>query len=252
MSFGANSIADLVFAGAFGLLPNVRRISALGNNPDTAAPEDIWTGGGTYPWMTASTSLEILSASANDTALGTGARTVLIQGLDINYVEVNQVISMNGVTPVAIPTSIFRINGVAVVTAGSVGTNVGNITVRDAGGGTTRAIAQANYGFSRQSQFTIPAGYTAVINSYILSINRPSTARDTTLSTYIKEFGMAFRRTVELSVDGNPIQLRQEAITRLPEKTDFGITSMYTSSPNTDITAAWVGIMIPNSDIPFL
>lgn len=63
----------------FAQVPGYRRITALGNNPDVdsaAVPEDIWSGGGAYPWMTGATSLEIVSSSANDTAAGTGARTV--------------------------------------------------------------------------------------------------------------------------------------------------------------------------------
>lgn len=252
MSFGATSLSDLVMAGALGALPNVRRITALGNNPDITAQEDIWTGGGTYPWMTAATSLEIVSASANDTAAGTGARTVQIQGLDANYAEVNQTITLNGITPVAIPTPIFRINAALVVTAGSATTNVGNITIRDSGAGTARAILQAGYGISRQSQFTTPAGYTGIINTFLLSINRPTTARDATLSTYIKGPTTSARRTVEVCISSQPWQIHQNAISVLQEKTDFGITAMSVSAANTDVTAAWVGLMMLNTDIPFL
>lgn len=252
MAFGASSISDIVVSGALGALPNVRRITALGNNPDIVGQEDIWTGGGTYPWMTAATSLEIVSSSANDTAAGTGARTVQIQGLDANYVEVNQTITLNGVTPVAVPTQIFRINAALVVTAGSGNTNAGTVTIRDSGGGTTRAVLQAGYGISRQSQFTIPAGYTGIINTFLLSINRPSTSRDSTLSTYIKGPTTAARRTVEASISSQPWQIHQPAISVLQEKTDFGITAMYVSAPNTDITAAWVGFMMANTDVPYL
>lgn len=82
---------DFLQAVAYGQVPGYRRVTALGNNPDVdsgTVPEDIWAGGGAYPWMTGATALEIVSSSANDAAAGTGARTVTINGLDINYAEV--------------------------------------------------------------------------------------------------------------------------------------------------------------------
>lgn len=81
---------DFLIAVGLGQVPGYRRITALGNNPDvdTAGPEDVWSGGGLYPWMTTATALEIVSDSASDTSAGTGARTVLVNGLDANFVEV--------------------------------------------------------------------------------------------------------------------------------------------------------------------
>lgn len=87
----ASWLSDFMQAIGFAQVPGHRRIAAIGNNPDldtATLPEDIWTGGGGYPWLTASTALELLSSSANDTSAGTGARTVTINGLDINYAEV--------------------------------------------------------------------------------------------------------------------------------------------------------------------
>lgn len=226
---------------------NYRPLSVFGNNPDVDAQEDIWTGGGLYPWMTAATSLEILSASASDEAAGIGARTVNIQGLNAAFGEVSQTITMNGVTPVAIPTQIYRINAVSVVTVGSNGVNVGDITIRDAGGGTTRAVVQAGYGISRQSQFTVPLGYSMIVEQVLLSINRPSTARDATVASYVKPDGLSSRMAVELSIDGNPFNQPLIVAVALPEKTDFGLRCNYVSAVNTDITAAWFGILKLNT-----
>lgn len=87
----ASWLSDFLQAIGFAQVPGYRRIAAIGNNPDldtATLPEEIWTGGGQYPWMTGNTALEILSSSANDASAGTGARTVSISGLDINYAEV--------------------------------------------------------------------------------------------------------------------------------------------------------------------
>lgn len=87
----ASWLHDFLQAIGFAQVPGHRRIAALGNNPDVdtaSLPEDVWSGGGAYPWMTASTALEILSSSANDASAGTGARTVIINGLSDAYAEV--------------------------------------------------------------------------------------------------------------------------------------------------------------------
>lgn len=239
-----NFFADVSY-GLHGL--NYRPLSVFGNNPDTTAPEDIWSLGGNYPWMTAATSLEVVSSSASDSSAGTGARTISISGLNAAFVEVVQTITMNGITPVAVPTQLYRINSVSALTAGSNGTNVGAITVRDAGGGTTRGNIPAGYGTSRQSQFTVPLGYSMIVEQVLLSINRPSSARDATIASYAKPDGAAFRHALEMSVDGNPFNQPIIVSVALPEKTDFGLRCMYTSSPNTDITAAWFGVLKANA-----
>lgn len=226
----------------------IRRIVALGNNPDvdTATPEDIWSGGGLYPWMTAATSLEVLSDNANDTALGTGARGVLINGLLGTYAESSQVVALNGLTPVPIPNQLLRIQTAAPTTAGSLGTNQGNITIRDAGGGTVRAIIPAGYGITRQSQYTVPLGYTLQIVSFLLCINRPSGVLDATIATYSKTQTGAYRLPLEVSIDGNPYRHDGLPGINFSEKTDFGFRCTFASGNNMDITAAFLGILMRN------
>jgi hypothetical protein len=232
----------------WGNIPGYRRVTALGNNPDIdTAPADVWTGLGTYPWMTGATALEIVSSSVNDAAAGTGARTVLINGLDINYVEVAQVVTLNGTTAVAISTSLFRIQSALIMSAGSGKVNAGILTIRDAGAGTTRAIIPLGYGITRQSQFTVPAGYTLQIISHVFSINRPSAARDVAVATFVQSPNGFYRMPLELSVDGQPYRHDGIPGIMVPEKTDYGIRCTYTSATNTELTAAWLGIMKLNT-----
>lgn len=241
-------VATYELSVGLGLVPGVRRVAALGNNPDVdAGPEDIWSGGGVYPWMTGATALEIVSDNAADAAAGTGARTVLVNGLDAVWEEVSQTVTLNGLTPVALVTPLYRIQSALIMSAGSGQVNAGNISVRDAGGGTVRALIPVGYGITRQSQFTVPLGYTLSINSTLLCINRPSSIRDATLATFIQSPLGFYRMPVEFSVDGNPYRHDGMPGIIVPEKTDFGIRCTYVSTTNTDITAAWLGVMRLNS-----
>lgn len=234
-----------------GLVSGATRVAALGNNPDvdTAAAEDVWTGGGPYPWMTAVTSLEIVSDSANDAAAGTGARTVLINGLDANYVAVAQTVTLNGTGAVAIPTQLFRINSALIMSSGSGKVNAGTITIRDSGGGTTRAIIPVGYGITRQAVFTVPAGKTLAINSQLLCINRTGgVSRYATFANFIQPSTGFYRMPLELSIsERGPYRHDGLPSIIIGEKTDYAFRCTSVSNDNTDVTAAFLGVLIDNT-----
>lgn len=245
---------DFLMNVGFGLVPGggYIRVAALGNNPDvdtTTLPEDIWTGGGAYPWMTASTALEIVSSSVNDAAAGAGARTVVINGLDINYAVVTQTVTLNGTTPVAIPTSLFRVNSALIASAGSGKVNAGDLTIRDAGAGTTRAIIPLGYGITRQSAYTVPAGSTLQIISQFFGFNEVAGGNKfARFATYIQSPSGFYRLPLELAIGDEP-PYRHDGIPGLilPEKTDFALRCTAVSNDNTNLTAAWLGVQRLNT-----
>lgn len=227
----------------------VRRVVALGNNPDIdtgTVPEDIWTGGGLYPWITTAAPLEIVSNSADDTAAGTGARTVLVIGLNASYAEIQELVTLNGTTPVPLVNQFFRIFTAAHATAGSSGINAGTINIRDVTGGTVRAIIPAGYGITRQSQYTVPAGYTLQVVSLFFSINRPSGVLDATIATLVRSSSGTYRLPFELSIDGNPYRHDGLPGIGFAEKTDFGLRCTFASGNNMDLTGAFLGVLMRN------
>lgn len=234
-----------------GLVSGASRVAALGNNPDvdTAAVEDVWSGGGTYPWMTGATSLEIVSDSANDAAAGTGARTVLVNGLDANYATVAQTVTLDGLTPVALPTQLFRINSALIMSAGSGKVNAGTLTVRNAGGGTTRAVIPVGYGITRQAVYTVPAGKTLAINSQMFCINRTGgVSRYATFANFIQPSTGFYRMPLELSLSERA-PYRHDGLPSIiiGEKTDYAFRCTSVSNDNTDVTAAFLGVLIDNT-----
>lgn len=241
---------DLLDAG-FGIIGSIRRVTALGNNPDIdtgTLPEDVWTGGGVYPWMTAATALEVVSASAADTAAGTGARTLLVSGLDGAYAEVSQTVTLNGTSAVALPTPLLRINSALIMSAGTGKVNAADISVLDAGGGTVRAVVPAGYGITRQSQFTVPAGWTLQVLSMLFCFNRVSGgSRFATFATFIQSSAGFYRMPLELTIGDEP-PYRHDGVPGLvlTEKSDFSLRCTASSNDNADVTAAWLGVMRRN------
>src|SRR5258707_9444991 len=126
------------------------RVFAGGHTPTPTANSDVWENAGLYPFQAAQTKLEILSASASDTAAGTGARTFALTGLDGNFNPVSETLTMAGVTPVQTVNSYIRVNSLTIASAGSGNTNAGDVTLRVTGAGATQALARAGFGYAKQ------------------------------------------------------------------------------------------------------
>lgn len=252
---------DFNTAVALNLVPGITRVAALGNNPDidtTTYPEDIWPVGGFYPWPTAATLLQIVSTSTSDTPTGTGAATILITGLDANYVAQTETITLNGTTPVVSTKQFLRVNGALVMSKGTgttaYATNVGDIDIKN---NTTPtdilARIQAGSGISRSSVYTVPAGFTLAVNSVFLGINNAAVQANGTIATFFGNSQTKFYRlTVQLSIAGEPYRHDVTPEITVAEKFDFCLRGTFTSANNVDITGAWSAVLFQNSAITAL
>lgn len=262
-----NKLDPLIAVGFMptALTANIRRITALGNNPDVdtgSVPETIWSGGGLYPWMTGDTSLEVVSSGASaaqDAPGGTGMAAILLTLMNSSYVESTVAVTLNGTTPVAISGTWFRINGGITTTKGSgapaVGAfNAGDILIRDAGGGTTRGIIPAGKGIMRQCIYTTPAGSSLQIISQYVGFNRGTggVTKYLTAAGYIQNSSGVARRPLDLSCDGEPYRHDGIPGIMLPEKTDFAMDVLSVSGENSDVSGAFLGILMKNTLISAL
>ena len=141
----------------------------FGFNPDVDdSLETIWAEGGLYSYLSAATVLKISSSSTDDTSAGTGARTVELQGLDGDYNQISETVTLNGQTAVNTTKSFLRIFRMVVKTAGTGAQNAGVIY---AGTGTVTLGVPANKyatiaigdNQTLMALWTVPAGHTAYI-----------------------------------------------------------------------------------------
>jgi len=126
-----------------GYIPGHSVVDKFGHNDVVGtSPETIWWQGGIVTFPSAALTMTVSSSSANDTALGTGARTVSVEGLDTNYNEVTIEVTMNGQTGVTIVPDLIRISRMLVLTGGSTGENQGTIYIGSGaiGGGVPAVI----------------------------------------------------------------------------------------------------------------
>lgn len=167
-----------------GLIPGEEVVDKFGYNPDIdsgSAPETVWNGGGLYTGfpMTAPEQLEIFSSSANDTAGGTGARTVLISNLQREGIRQPDVtITLDGTTPVSLGAETYdRCTRMRVLEVGTSGYNEGEITLRHAT--TTEnvfAVMPSESGATQIAAYTVPAGYELEILDVNVSLIRENGA----------------------------------------------------------------------------
>jgi len=146
----------------------------------TMSFSDLWESGGIRPWLQAAESLICVSDNENDTGAGSGARTVLLEGLDLTGLPIQELVTLNGTTPTT-PTTLafFRLDVALVREVGSYGgANAGTIIIE-----TATMILQAEIipGMSRSAHVhrTIPANAEGLFYSMTCSVeaNKSATVR---------------------------------------------------------------------------
>src|SRR5210317_2213407 len=106
-----------------------------------------WEVAGTYTYPTGSG----LAMTVESTSTSDNGKTVLIQGLDSDYNDKTQNVTLNSASA-HVTDLFFRINDV-ILTSGT--TNIGTITLKNAG--TTYAAIRIGDGRSQASIYTVPA-----------------------------------------------------------------------------------------------
>ncbi len=253
-------------AAASGLITDCVRVAQLGTNIDIDTltdPEDVWSGSAIgilngidhklvqIPQTAVAT--EVVSDNANDTAAGTGLRTLIVQYLDSTYTAKTTTITMNGTTPVAMPENIIAVNAMVRSTAGTFkGSNLGNISLRDVGGGgTTYGYIAIGHGFARSSLYTVPNGFTLFIYSQLFSIvQQDKIAKWAVFSVPLLNSTGAVARALQFSCDSS-LPYRHEAdglpVNTVPQKNSTWITCDSVTEDNTDVTCGFVGFIVKNT-----
>lgn len=116
----------------------------VGFNSDintAAVPEDVWPGPNTLiVTPDAAGVVACVSSDAADASAGTGARTILLRGVDAAFAIISEAVTLNGTTPVNTILEFAFVNRITVTSAGSGGKNAGLLTF-EIGGDVTNAVA---------------------------------------------------------------------------------------------------------------
>lgn len=238
---------------ARGQIQGHKTLFKFGNNSDiNGSLETVWSQGGLYSYLAAAAAMKVSSSSTDDASAGTGARTVTVQGLDGNYNEVSETVTLDGQTEVLTTQTFLRVFRAFVVTAGSGGTAVGTIYV---GTGTVTAGVPANIyaaipigaNQTQMALWTVPAGYTFYITGGTFSAASNNAAQYVLGQFFFRPLGGVFRDVADVTVNSNVFRYDWEIPIPIPEKSDIEARAIALSGSNFYVTAAFEGMYIKNS-----
>ena len=229
-----------------------RTLYKFGYNPDVDTTEEtVWGNAGDYIWLDNAVTMFVSSTSANDSGTGIGARTILIQGLDEDYNEIEETITLNGQTQVATQLSYLRVYRSFVTLAGSNEGTSGVIYIGSSGatGGVPNSSVYASISVGNQTQiaaYTVPAGHTL----YIDEINFTAAVSQAQKLVHCKfnsrDHGSnVFRTRFVQVIQSNQLIQSFKYPQEFAEKTDLECR-VSTDTTNTAIGASFQGVLIKN------
>jgi len=196
--------------------------------------------------IVSSQQLKIKSTTANDTNGGTGAWTVKIYGLDSNYAEISETVTMNGTTAVTTVNSYIAVNYMKVVTVGTLKVNDGNIIIRNnaeslilgcipSNGSSGSPAIQNNV--SSTLGFTVPAGKTLILYdikaSAMLTALGASTIVQGAVRCQYRHPDTGLRIYDRQGVHSQSTSIIVPSLTVVPEKTSFVLLGCESTASST-------------------
>lgn len=195
---------------ARGQIPGHSVVNVFGTNPAIGTTfRTPWENNTALPFLSAQQILSLVSTSASDTAV-----SILVSGTDENYVAIQEVVALNGTTPVSTTKEFFRINDLVTVS----GNAVGDVTASYSG--TVYAKILAGYGRNQAAVFTVPANHCFMLLR--IDLFTATANNDTKIMTFRNKNTLADGRV--FNVAQTNIVSRMDIQRQLPFKVDEGTT----------------------------
>ena len=245
-SFGA-----YVSMGQIAGWENFRRFGENADVDTADLPEDIWATGGAYPWPTSAQATTLVSADADDTAAGTGCRTVRLTYMGEDYVQATQDVTLNGASIVTADTDVYRINSAECISSGSSEANEGIISIKH-GATTIGTIPVGAGGTLKGGIFSVPAGKSMLANVIRASILK-NTSGAAEVALQIKRYDTQTWRTIKTfgldTAGSSSIQydLLDGKYERFLEKTDVRARVTGATSSNLSINFSIDGYLVDDT-----
>lgn len=238
---------------ARGQIEGHKTLFKFGNNPDSNGTlETVWSHSSLYVYPTAATVMKVSSTSSDDNGTGSGARTVLVAGLDADYNEASEIVTLTGQTPVLTTTVFIRVFRAYVVTAGVSNTAAGIIYIGDGvvtAGVPALVYAEIPLGENQtlMAMWTVPAGYTFYMYRGSFSAASNNSAQYVLGKFMVRPFGGVFRNAADVTANSNVIQYDFEIPLAVPAKADIEARVIALSGTNFYITSSFEGVYIENT-----
>lgn len=232
-----------------GQIQGHRNVTVFGFNPDVDNTQvSVWPLPSLITFPASAIRMTVSSTSANDTSNGTGARTIVVQGLDADYNEVTETVTLSGQTPVTMTAFLLRVNYAYVATAGSGNGAAGDIyvgtgTVTAGVPATTYDIIKFDYNVTTTGSYTIPAGYTGYVSQGLFSTGQAG-GSNAVQGRLLSRGTDNIRRTAAITTINNGVaNYVFEYPLAIPEKTTLEATAVG-SSTNNAVSSMFILVLI--------
>lgn len=227
-------------------------LSKSGYNDDIdTGTETVWSSGGTFTPLASPSTLSIVSTSINDTVAGSGARRILIEGVDVNRNFQAETLILTGIIPAVTATSWLGINNMCVVDAGSGQTNAGDINVTAVSNGSVQSSIPSGVSSNEQLVFFSLAEHKILIDWISLNTTKivggtlpRVTVKLLVLDTVLNVIEEIFTHTIDTEVE-NSIQFKPSQPFVIQEKSVVWMTAT-TDKNNTVVAGRISGVQVKN------
>lgn len=236
---GGNTQFELnVSAGIMTEMANVHKFGSVVTTNNVY--DTVWTEGGQYQFPDTAEIVTVVSTSTQDNPTGTGSSTVVVQGLDANFDEVQETFELDGTTGVGGTINFLRTHRMFIEYGD---TNVGNITA-SIGSSVTCAIAE-DMGQSQVAFYTVPRGKSAFLKQFTATQNKNQENSMRLFQRKPNGGDRPYRVVTELNLYGSNMIKPYSFPVFFSEKTDLEVRS-YTGS-NCTASAMFDLLVVDNS-----
>ena len=202
-------------------------IFKFGFNPDINGDEEtIWDAGGIYAYPSSAVAMTVTTDAA--TPANDNGVKVIVFGLDEDYNEVNQEVTLAGAGTATTTQTFLRVFR-AYVSGSQAPTGNLNIT----NGSTTYARITLNENQTLMAMWTVPAGYTGYFDHFNVATGTTNANQYVAIRAIQRNFGGVFRTMIKQTIGSGGVA---DFVIKYPievqEKTDIEMRASSSGSNN--------------------
>ena len=206
---------------ARGIIGNVEPFNLFGFSRDVGTNfETLWNNGGSYSFLADEQQLSVVSTDAADTM------DLLIEGLDGDYNEVTETITLTGTDAVTTTNSFLRVNNAIILSGENAGDITGSYTTTDV------FFIEEGLGTTQACVYTVPAGHTLYLFRIDLTSGTINANKYLTYRNRLDSENGRVLRVAEATWQTGQQSFDRQVPFPISEKTDFQFEAKSSSGDN--------------------
>ena len=225
---------------AMGHVSNGTPVFVYGNNPNIqTAEETVWYQGGVYEYPNSAIQMTVSSDDAAATC------QVVINGLDANYVPIDEIVTVTGQTPVTTVNSYLRIqNAYVIANPTTQNIYIGTGTVTSGVPATVYERIFDGHNRTESGRYTVPAGRTFYVTHGTISHGSDGLNAFITGRLIYRLLGLPFQSAAIVNLNNKFIDFWFDFPIALPEKSDIETRAFCSKAQVNAVSTSLEGLLV--------